>query len=120
MQKTTFLERTLGIDRPWYVENAELDRATGVFLVQLNFEEGGTFACGACGERGCKAYDAVLEALAAHGLLRVPDVPARTLPAGDVPQMRDQAGAAALGAAQERVHAGPGGLRGGDGGWTCR
>ena len=45
MRRRKFLEQTLGIDRPWYVENAELDRTTGVFSVQLNFEEGGRRSC---------------------------------------------------------------------------
>ena len=57
MRRTTFLEQTLGTDRPWYVENAELDPGSGVFAVHLNFEKGGTFTCGACGRRNCKAYD---------------------------------------------------------------
>lgn len=51
------MERTIGIDRPWYVESTELDPATGLFSVQLNFEKGGTFTCGGCGRGGCKAYD---------------------------------------------------------------
>lgn len=57
MHRMTFLERPLGIRRPWYVEKAGLDRRRGVFSVHLNFERGGTFACGGCGRRGCKAYD---------------------------------------------------------------
>ncbi len=57
MQGMTYLERPLGIRRPWYVERAGFDHEQGVFSVHLNFERGGTFACGACGRRGCKAYD---------------------------------------------------------------
>ena len=57
MQRMTHLEKPLGIRRPWFVEHASLDRERGVFSVHLNFERGGTFACGACGRRDCKAYD---------------------------------------------------------------
>lgn len=57
MQRMTHLERPLGIRRPWFVENVRLDRRRGVFSVHLNFVRGGTFVCGACGRRGCKAYD---------------------------------------------------------------
>ena len=57
MRYNTFLERTLGIARPWYVDSAVLEHGTGVLSVHLNFETGGTFACGSCGRQGCKAYD---------------------------------------------------------------
>jgi len=57
MRDREFLERTLGIARPWYVESAELDRGSKVLTVTLNFERGGTFTCGACARPGCKAYD---------------------------------------------------------------
>jgi len=57
MPETTFLEEMLGIRRPWYVEKTELDRENRIFSVYLNFEAGGTFACGACGRKNCKAHD---------------------------------------------------------------
>ena len=57
MKATTFLEQTLEIDPPWYVESVGLNRESGALLVRLEFEEGGTFTCGACGRPDCKAYD---------------------------------------------------------------
>ena len=57
MNRTTFLQKTLELERPWFVETAELDRGRGVLAVQLNFERGGTFTCRPCGRRNCKAYD---------------------------------------------------------------
>ena len=57
MKASTFLEQTLEIAPPWYVESVGLDRAAGVFSVHLNFERGGTFTCGSCDLDGCKAYD---------------------------------------------------------------
>jgi len=57
MLDKTFLERTLGIARPWYVESAELDPGSEILTVTLNFERGATFACGSCARPGCKAYD---------------------------------------------------------------
>ena len=57
MEKTTFLEEILEIEVPWYVEGADLDRESGTFSIRLDFEAGGTFACGACGLGECKAHD---------------------------------------------------------------
>ncbi len=57
MKATTFLEETLEIDDPWYVESVDLDREAEGLSVRLNFESGGTFPCGSCGRRDCKAYD---------------------------------------------------------------
>ena len=57
MKATTFLEETLEIDGPWYVENVDLDREARALSVRLNFVEGGTFPCGTCGRPDCKAYD---------------------------------------------------------------
>jgi len=51
MKATTFLEETLEIDAPWYVESVGLDREAGALSVRLN----------SCGRRGCKAYDTVLK-----------------------------------------------------------
>ena len=57
VKATTFLERTLEIVPPWYVESGDLDRESGSLSVRLNFESGGTFPCGTCGRPDCKAYD---------------------------------------------------------------
>ena len=57
MPATRFLEEALEIRRPWFVESTELDIEGSVLSVYLNFERGGTFACGACGEPDSKAYD---------------------------------------------------------------
>ena len=57
MKTTTFLEETLDIGPPWYVEGVDLDREAGALYVRLDFEEGGTFPCGTCGRGDCKAYD---------------------------------------------------------------
>lgn len=60
MENTTFFEEILRIDPPWYVESAGLNRESEAFCVRLDFEQGGTFACGACGRLDCKAYDTYL------------------------------------------------------------
>ena len=57
MEDRKFLEQVLGIGRPWYVERVELDRDSRFLTVTLNFERGGTFTCGVCGRKNCKAYD---------------------------------------------------------------
>jgi len=57
MPATTFLEEAREISRPWYVESTELDRERSALSVYLNFERGGTFACGTCGQPNSKAYD---------------------------------------------------------------
>lgn len=50
-------EQALGLERPWYVERTEFDAGQRRLDLYLNFEVGGTFACGGCGGEGCKAYD---------------------------------------------------------------
>ncbi|MCY3737486.1 MAG: ISL3 family transposase [Gemmatimonadaceae bacterium] len=57
MQGTGLFEQALGLERPWYVERTEFDAGQRRLDLYLNFEVGGTFACGGCGGAGCKAYD---------------------------------------------------------------
>ena len=57
MQGTGLFEQALGLERPWYVERTEFDAGQRRLDLHLNFEVGGTFACGGCGGEGCKAYD---------------------------------------------------------------
>lgn len=52
-------EEALGLEWPWYIDRARFDGETRTLLIHLDFESGGTFACGACGHRECKAYDTV-------------------------------------------------------------
>lgn len=113
MEKTTFLEEILEIEVPWYVEGADLDRESGTFSIRLDFEAGGTFACGACGLGECKAHDTYwkrwrhLDFLGYRTFLHAPR------PRVKWPPVRGQECAGALGAAAERVHARPGVFR-----WT--
>ena len=51
----------LGLQWPWYVERQALDVPKRRLNLYLDFEAGGTFRCGVCGTRGCKAYDTVLK-----------------------------------------------------------
>ncbi len=57
MQGTGLFEQALGLERPWYVERTGFDAGQRRLDLYLNFEMGGTFACGGCGGEGCKAYD---------------------------------------------------------------
>ncbi len=57
MQGTGLFEQALGLERPVYVERTEFDAGQRRLDLYLNFEVGGTFACGGCGGEGCKAYD---------------------------------------------------------------
>lgn len=56
-KRIKLFEQALGIGRPWYVERTEFDPEVGRLDIHLNFEVGGTFACGGCGAEGCKAHD---------------------------------------------------------------
>ena len=57
MERTRLCEQALGLGHPWYVEKAEFDPKTRKLDLHLNFEAGGVFECGGCGDGGCKAYD---------------------------------------------------------------
>lgn len=57
MLGTRLFERALGLERPWHVERTRFDADAGRLDIHLNFEAGGTFACGSCDAEGCKAYD---------------------------------------------------------------
>ncbi len=53
----TKFSEALELRDPWYVERSEFDAGERSLILDLGFNAGGSFACGACGERGCKAYD---------------------------------------------------------------
>ena len=57
VERTKLFEQALGLEHPWYVEKAEFDPETRRLDLHLNFEAGGVFECGGCGDGGCKAYD---------------------------------------------------------------
>ena len=57
VKSTDLLSRALSLPAPWYVEGVECAPESGELAVHLNFEVGGSFACGECGTKGCKAYD---------------------------------------------------------------
>ena len=49
-------EHALRLEWPWYVDRTRFDDETRQLDVHLNFQAGGIFPCGGCGQ-GCKAYD---------------------------------------------------------------
>ncbi len=57
MEPTDLIERSLGLQPPWYLEETEIDPVRRRVELHLNFEVGGTFSCGTCGAADCKAYD---------------------------------------------------------------
>ncbi len=57
VERTKLFEQALGLENPWYVEKAEFDPKARRLDLHLNFEAGGVFECGGCGDGGCKAYD---------------------------------------------------------------
>ncbi len=57
--RSAFFDHALDLDWPWFVEEVRFDDTHQSFFVHLEFEEGGTFTCGTCGDPGCKAYDTV-------------------------------------------------------------
>ncbi len=61
MKRTRLFAQVPGLERPWYVESTAFDAGERRLDIHLNFEVGGTFACGACGSEGCKAYDTALK-----------------------------------------------------------
>ncbi len=61
MKRTRLFAQALGLERPWYVESTAFDAGERRLDIHLNFEVGGTFACGGCGGEGCKAYDTALK-----------------------------------------------------------
>ena len=73
MEDGAFLEQALDIGRSWYVESVELDRNTRFLTVHLDFERGGTFTCGGCGRKRCKAYDTYRRQWRHMNLFRVRD-----------------------------------------------
>ncbi len=61
MKRTRLFAQAPGLERPWYVESTAFDAGERRLDIHLNFEVGGTFACGGCGSEGCKAYDTALK-----------------------------------------------------------
>lgn len=57
MTENGLFGQALNLDWPWYVERTLLDYERRRIVVYLDFERGGTFTCGSCGNTGRKAYD---------------------------------------------------------------
>lgn len=50
-------EQALNLEWPWYVDEVTFDAGNRILLIHLDFETGGVFTCGTCGDPDCKAYD---------------------------------------------------------------
>ena len=57
MRDTQLMQMALSLVDPWVVEDCSFDVSEKRLDIRINFERGGIFACPACGEAGCKAYD---------------------------------------------------------------
>ena len=55
----SLFEHALDLEWPWYVEEMTIDDSRQRLVVDLEFEAGAVFACGACGKPNCEAYDTI-------------------------------------------------------------
>ena len=56
MEKELF-EKSLGIEKPLYIEEIKLDIEKGELHIHMNFERGGKFDCSECDCEGLTAHD---------------------------------------------------------------
>ena len=57
MKDTDLLQLALGLQAPWQVSKAEFDSVMSQLTIMIDFPKGSRFACPACGQADCKAYD---------------------------------------------------------------
>jgi hypothetical protein len=58
MEKELF-SAALGISEPVYIDEISFDMGKGELHIQMNFRQGGRFACSECGEANIPVYDTV-------------------------------------------------------------
>jgi transposase len=57
MKDTDLLQLALGLSAPWQVSKVEFDPSKSQLTLMIDFPKGSRFACPACGQVDCKAYD---------------------------------------------------------------
>jgi transposase len=57
MKDTDLLQVALGLQAPWQVSQVEFDVSKSQLTILIDFPRGSRFACPACGQGDCKAYD---------------------------------------------------------------
>jgi len=57
MKDTDLLQLALGLQAPWQVSKVEFEVSKSQLTIMIDFPKGSRFACPACGQADCKAYD---------------------------------------------------------------